>query len=133
LRQAGQAEAITITGSACRRTVAPQQAQSLVLAFHELATNATKYGALSVSGGRVEIRCEAGQDDDVVVCWTEAGGPPVVQPPIRRGFGTRLLQCGLARDLGPGSRVQLHFEPTGLQAMLRFTPASSTPMPGNAV
>ena len=102
--------------------VSPQQTQALVLALHELATNATKYGALSRRGGRVELRHETGADGVATVRWTEAGGPPLIRPPERRGFGTRLLERGLAHDLGPGSSVELHFEPGGLRAVLRFVP-----------
>ncbi|MBL6077924.1 hypothetical protein JMJ56_07905 [Belnapia sp. T18] len=50
-------------------------------------------------------------------------GPPVVQPPERRGFGTRLLERALAHDLGLGSAVALRFEPAGLLAAVRFPPA----------
>jgi two-component sensor histidine kinase len=55
--------------------------------------------------------------------WEETGGPPVVKPSDRRGFGTRLLERGLAHDLGRGSRVALHFEPAGLRALIEFIPA----------
>jgi two-component sensor histidine kinase len=100
--------------------VSPQQTQALVLALHELATNATKYGALSRRGGRVELRHELGADGIATLRWSETGGPPLAGPPGRRGFGTRLLERGLARDLGPGSSVELRFEPAGLHAVLRF-------------
>jgi two-component sensor histidine kinase len=103
--------------------VSPRQAQALVLAFHELATNATKYGALSVPGGRVEILCQAGADGTMTIHWAEAGGPPVAKPLDRRGFGTRLLERGLAIDLGLGSAVELRFEPGGLRATIGFAPS----------
>ncbi|MDO9710996.1 sensor histidine kinase [Paracraurococcus lichenis] len=117
------APSIGIVNAAGTAKLSPAQAQALVLAFHELATNATKYGALSVPGGRVGIRCEAAPGATVLLHWTETGGPPVSRPPDRRGFGTRLLERGLAHDLGPGSTVTLHFDPAGLQASIRFTPA----------
>ena len=107
-----------------RLAVSPEQTQALVLALHELATNATKYGALSRGGGRVELRHETGAGGAATVRWTETGGPPLAGPPARRGFGTRLLERGLAQDLGPGSSVELRFEPVGLRAVLRFTPAA---------
>ncbi|MCB4820178.1 sensor histidine kinase [Roseicella aerolata] len=100
--------------------VSPQQTQALVLALHELATNATKYGALSRRGGRVELRHELDADGIATLRWTETGGPPLAGPPLRRGFGTRLLERGLAHDLGAGSSVELRFEPAGLRAALRF-------------
>ncbi|WP_052389671.1 sensor histidine kinase [Belnapia moabensis] len=102
--------------------VSPRQAQALVLALHELATNATKYGALSTPEGRVSIWCEAGPEGTLAIQWAEAGGPPVVGPPDRRGFGTRLLERGLAHDLGRGSAVELRFKLAGLQAAIQFTP-----------
>ncbi|MBP0447257.1 PAS domain S-box protein [Roseomonas sp. SSH11] len=113
---------LAISGAARATAVSPRQAQSLVLAFHELATNATKYGALSSPAGRVSIDCATGPSGSVEIHWTELGGPAVVRPANRRGFGTRLLERGLARDLGSGSRVELRFEPAGLRASILFTP-----------
>ncbi|MBL6459006.1 sensor histidine kinase [Belnapia sp. T6] len=103
--------------------VSPAQAQALVLALHELATNAVKHGALSVPGGYVHLRHARAADDIAIVEWVESGGPPIRPAPARRGFGTRLLEQGLARDLGPGATVELHFEPVGLRAAIRFVPA----------
>jgi two-component sensor histidine kinase len=101
--------------------VSPRQTQALVLALHELATNATKHGALSRHGGHVELQREIGDDGVATIRWMETGGPPLAGPPARRGFGTRLLERGLAHDLGPGSSVKLCFEAAGLQAVLRFS------------
>jgi two-component sensor histidine kinase len=112
-------ERIAISGEGSL-AVSPQQTQALVLALHELATNATKYGALSRRGGRVGLHYAACADGVATLRWTETGGPPLDAPPARRGFGTRLLERGLARDLGPGSSVELHFEAAGLRAVLRF-------------
>jgi two-component sensor histidine kinase len=70
-------------------TIDAQQAVSLALLLHELCTNATKYGALSVPGGKVTIRWDV-TDGHYELCWEESGGP-IVQPPARKGFGTRLL------------------------------------------
>ncbi|MDO9711719.1 sensor histidine kinase [Paracraurococcus lichenis] len=113
---------IAIAGEARTIAVSPRQAQALVLAFHELATNAVKYGALSQPAGQVTIRCEAGPGGSVRLRWTEAGGPPLSGPPGRRGFGTRLLERGLASDLGRGSLVELRFAPAGLEADIAFVP-----------
>jgi two-component sensor histidine kinase len=120
--EAGRAGQIDIRSTCPGLTISPRQAQALVLAFHELATNATKYGALSTPGGRVWIGCEGGPDGGVAIHWTETGGPPVARPPDRRGFGTRMLERGLAMDLGPGSAVELRFEPAGLRVAIRFAP-----------
>ncbi|TDH64143.1 hypothetical protein E2C06_01990 [Dankookia rubra] len=103
--------------------VAPGQAQALVMALHELATNAAKYGALSRPDGLVEIACGADPAGHaVVITWRERGGPPLTGPPARRGFGTRLLERGLVHDLGADAEVALAFEPTGLRASIRFRP-----------
>jgi two-component sensor histidine kinase len=120
--ETGRASQLDISGECGPYKVSPRQTQALVLAFHELATNATKYGALSTTAGRVSIHCEAGSENTLKIFWQESGGPPVSAPPDRRGFGTRLLERGLAQDLGPGSVVQLLFEPSGLRAVIHFTP-----------
>ncbi|WEZ85996.1 HWE histidine kinase domain-containing protein (plasmid) [Rhizobium sp. 32-5/1] len=96
----------------------PRAALALSLGLHELATNAVKYGALSTSPGRVEVRWETLGDDDARFrfCWIENGGPAVVVP-TRRGFGTKLLERILAQDLG-GS-VHLAFnDPKGLHCQI---------------
>jgi two-component sensor histidine kinase len=73
--------------------LSPKLAAMLALVFHELATNAAKYGALSVSTGRVRIVWTV-SGPRVKISWVEAGGPDVA-PPTRRGFGTRLLNHAL--------------------------------------
>jgi two-component sensor histidine kinase len=98
----------------------PHQAQSLVLALHELATNAAKYGALTRSAGRVEVWCGPDADGMAGLDWIEHGGPPIEQRPERRGFGMRLLERGLANDLGPSATVELSFAAEGLRASMRF-------------
>jgi two-component sensor histidine kinase len=99
----------------------PGQAQTLALALHELATNATRHGALSVPNGSVEVSCRESVDGEVRLEWSESNGPPITGPPTQRGFGMRLLEKALARDLGSGAAVELRFEPGGLQAVVRFT------------
>jgi two-component sensor histidine kinase len=106
--------------------LAPHTAQALALALHELATNAVKYGALSRPEGRVEVRWDQLREEQlgegclIELLWVEVGGPPLDGPPQQRGFGTRLLERGLARDLGPDALVDLRFEPGGVQAVFRF-------------
>jgi len=78
--------------------ITPKHALALSMALHELATNAAKYGALSAPGGSVRLDWVT-VDSDIRLVWQESGGPPV-QPPSRRGFGSRLLEQGLARELG---------------------------------
>lgn len=82
-------------------SVGPKAAQLLALAIHELATNASKYGALSTPGGRVVVTSAFEGEGDMgplVIRWREDGGPPVA-PPQRRGFGTRLIEQVVAKAL----------------------------------
>jgi two-component sensor histidine kinase len=100
----------------------PNAAVSLNLAFHELSTNAAKYGALSVPGGRVEatwtLRRPKREEAPILeIVWRERGGPPV-RPPERRGFGSRLLERGLAREFG--GTVRLDFAPEGVECRIRL-------------
>ena len=84
------------------------------LVVHELATNAAKHGALSTPQGRVEVawRVEGGH---LHLTWDERGGPPV-DPPTRRGFGSRLIERGLRHELG--GNVALDFAPKGLSCAM---------------
>ena len=88
-------------------------AQALAIVVHELATNAVKYGALSISVGRVAIEW-ALDKDRLVLSWTETGGPSV-SPPSREGFGTRAITL-LTQQLE--GRVQLEWKPHGLACEL---------------
>ena len=96
-------------------TVTPRVALTLALGLHELTTNATKYGALSVPLGRVEVswRIErrTPQRPALRIEWREQGGPPVV-PPKQRGFGTRFVEGSVASELQGRARIQ--YEPNGL-------------------
>ena len=85
-------------------------ALALSMAFHELATNAAKYGALSKAEGRALISWHIetdNQESSVVIEWREVGGP-IVKPPTRRGFGSRLIERGLAQELGGRARIDYH-------------------------
>jgi PAS domain S-box-containing protein len=96
----------------------PSQAVTLSLVLHELVTNAAKYGALSIPAGRVEISWNLSLDSGgmrfLTLLWRESDGP-VVEPPTRAGFGTRLLAGALNHQHG-GARV--HYEPEGVCAVL---------------
>jgi PAS domain S-box-containing protein len=70
----------------------PDVAQAIAVALHELATNAVKYGALSVATGQVCVEWSPPADGQLVLRWTEIGGPPV-KPPTRRGFGTHVMEA----------------------------------------
>ena len=87
----------------------PEQAQTLAMVFHELATNAAKYGALSVSEGRVEVSWTLSGQGDVEICWRETGGPPV-KPPTRQGFGTNLITRAAADTLGANAQIDWRAE-----------------------
>ena len=69
----------------------PNIAQTIAIALHELATNAAKYGALSVVKGRVEVKWSLAANDRVILSWTEKRGP-AVKKPTRQGFGTRVME-----------------------------------------
>jgi PAS domain S-box-containing protein len=94
----------------------PRAVLTLAMAFHELTTNAAKYGALSAPGGRVEIRWQTAPGDSgrpmLRIEWIEQGGPAVVEPE-RRGFGSKLIEGSIAAEVG-GS-ASLVFEPAGLR------------------
>jgi PAS domain S-box-containing protein len=91
----------------------PRTALSLAMMLQELATNAVKYGALSNATGEIRITWEVvrGAPSHLHLRWEESGGP-AVQPPTRRGFGTRLIERSLAQDLG--GNVDIAFAATGL-------------------
>ncbi|SCB36969.1 Two-component sensor histidine kinase, contains HisKA and HATPase domains [Bradyrhizobium shewense] len=96
----------------------PKAAETFALAIHELATNALKYGALSQPSGRVEISWrldEGAQPAELVFKWREHGGPQV-KPPLRKGFGTELLERTLAFEFK--GETTLAFDPAGLQCTI---------------
>jgi two-component sensor histidine kinase len=91
-----------------------RMALALAMALHELCTNAAKYGAFSRLGGRVAIDwllVVKGEEKRLRLTWRESGGPPVA-PPSRRGFGSRLIERGLARELN--GEVRLDYDPGGV-------------------
>ncbi len=94
--------------------LSPKHALALSMAVHELATNAGKYGSLSVPEGRVSVTWTTRTEDQrpwLQLQWTETGGPAVV-PPTRRGFGTRLINEGVPYELD--GEVRLAFPPGGV-------------------
>ena len=92
-----------------------ERALALSLALHELATNAVKYGALSAPEGAVDI-CWFVEGEELTLTWAEQGGPEVA-PRTRTGFGARLLQRSLARELG--GEVDWIFRPQGIRCEIR--------------
>lgn len=91
------------------------QALAMAMAFQELATNAVKYGSLSVEDGTVTITWSVEAPPPgrrLRLSWKESGGPPV-EPPRQRGFGTRLIERGLAAELE--GDVRIDFNPDGVE------------------
>ena len=121
-----------VSGPATR--VQPRVAVALSMALHELATNAVKYGALACSGGRVVVRWTITADSEprLELIWSEQGGPAVTEPEVR-GFGTRLIERGLAFDIGGTARIS--FETSGVICVIEaplglvVAPARVVPFP----
>ncbi|MBS1303410.1 HWE histidine kinase domain-containing protein [Loktanella sp. SALINAS62] len=110
---------ITIEGTSVG--LSSRQARMFGLALHELATNAAKYGALSVAGGKIHLEwhlsgAERGAER-LSMMWQEADGPEIT-PPQRKGFGTRLLEDVVAHELN--GEAELSYKTCGLQYRLKF-------------
>lgn len=106
-----------LSGPAVR--LSPKTALSLSMALHELATNAMKYGALSTPEGRIRLAWDLAPDPGAArldLTWTERGGPPV-KPPTARGFGSRLIERGLAAELSGSAAID--FRPDGVVCRIR--------------
>jgi two-component sensor histidine kinase len=97
-------------------SLAPNDALSLGLAIHELATNAAKYGALSTAEGRIAITWRPISPEVAELNWRETGGPQVVAPE-KRGFGRDLLEKIVAHELQ--SKVELQFHAEGVECTLQ--------------
>jgi two-component sensor histidine kinase len=95
-----------------------RQTLALGLTIHELATNAAKYGSLSVPDGKVNVTWDVATLNDkrtLQLGWIESGGPVVKEPGVR-GFGSKLIEHSLKGELG--ADVQLHFAPEGVRFSL---------------
>lgn len=101
--------------------LSPEKSQNLALALHELATNSAKYGALSSTKGTLAVvwSVERGM---LTLQWREAGGPPV-QPPKSQGFGTKILNASIKRQIG--GNVTWDWHPTGLHCTLQIPTGGS--------
>lgn len=113
---AGFSKRLDVSG--CDIVLNTPAAQLFALALHELATNAAKYGALSVRGGRVSITCNvkrANGNGTFSFLWKEIGGPPV-SAPNHEGFGSTILLDGSKQF---ASHVALNYAPDGLRYELR--------------
>jgi PAS domain S-box-containing protein len=115
---AGFSRRVNISG--CDIVLNTPAAQQFALAVHELATNAVKYGALSVAEGNVSIECEvkrASENGTFSFLWKESGGP-TVSAPRRKGFGSAIL-LDAAKQFG--QHVALNYDPDGLRYELRLS------------
>jgi PAS domain S-box-containing protein len=88
----------------------PDAAQAVAVTLHELATNAAKYGALSVATGHVDLNWSHGEDRQLKLRWTETSGPKV-QEPTRQGFGRRIIEQMIAQLSG---KTRFDWQPGGL-------------------
>jgi two-component sensor histidine kinase len=112
----GEADRVTQSGPSVR--LSPNAAVTLNMVFHELATNAVKYGALNSAFGRVEILWAHDESNDRIdLDWRESGGPSVAHPE-QRGFGSRLIEFSLAHEME--GDAELHFLPGGLWCHMRL-------------
>jgi PAS domain S-box-containing protein len=98
-------------------TFGDKSATPLALVFHELGTNAAKYGALSTDRGHVEINAHI-EGDTIIVAWLERGGPTVSGSPTREGFGTALARLSVEGQLD-GS-IDKQWAPEGLRVIVRI-------------
>ena len=88
----------------------PSVAQAIAMTLHELATNAAKYGALSVPNGRIDLKWSHEADGRLHLRWTETSGP-AVQEPKRKGFGGRIIEQMVVQLKG---ETRFHWRPEGL-------------------
>lgn len=98
-------------------TIGARSATTLALVFHELATNAIKYGALSSGAGRIRIHCSV-QDDVLSIEWRETGGPMVSHAPSKSGFGTTMSRRAASAQLD--ASIEHHWLPEGLKVAMRI-------------
>jgi PAS domain S-box-containing protein len=105
-------ERISLAGADVR--LPPRAAQTLSMTLHELSTNAAKYGALSSPKGRLNVSWHVvGPEEErrLVLSWVEGGGPPVTKP-SRMGFGSKLIELGIAHELR--GETELEYRAEGL-------------------
>lgn len=123
--QAQPGERVTITGSDVH--VDDRAATPLALLFHELATNASKYGALSTAEGRITIHIGREAEQSHII-WQENGGPPI-DPAVAQsaGFGSQLIELSAVRQLG--GAIRRHWRPGGLELGLDIPTASFSRAP----
>jgi PAS domain S-box-containing protein len=117
---------VAVSGSSL--SLEPSAAQALALALHELATNAAKYGALSLPSGSVQVAWEL-TGTTLELRWVEAGGPPVEQAPPG-GFGIRVIKAGIESQLG--GIVEFEWRRAGLRCAIRIPHQVRVEFPGSS-
>jgi two-component sensor histidine kinase len=125
---AGDRTRLRVDGPAVR--LRPRAALTVSMVLHELSTNAAKYGALSNASGRVSLTWSVRNQDQgpwLRLVWRESGGPPV-QPSDRKGFGSTLIDKGIAHELG--GTTELNFDPPGVNCTIEF-PLAATQSAGD--
>jgi two-component sensor histidine kinase len=100
------------------RMLEPNTAQTIAVALHELATNAAKYGALSVPEGHVQVEWSRASDGRLVLRWTESGDP-LVKRPTRQGFGTHAIERMIRGQLNGEMRFDWRVEGRTCEIILR--------------
>ncbi|HET9061754.1 MAG TPA: HWE histidine kinase domain-containing protein [Candidatus Binatia bacterium] len=113
----GSSGRATFRGEPVRMSAAASSC--LCMAFHELAANAAKYGALSEPAGRIDLAWERADGGALTVEWTEREGPRVV-PPTTAGFGSRLIRGVLSHELG--GRATLEYGEGGVRCRMSIPP-----------
>jgi two-component sensor histidine kinase len=111
----GDGTRITIDGP--ELLLEPNVAQTMAVVLHELATNAAKYGPLSLDGGTVAIAWTSDETGQLFLRWTETGGPPV-QEPTREGFGTRVMARMVEQLKG---QMRFDWRPEGVTCTVSVT------------
>lgn len=99
----------------------PAAAQPIAMAIHELATNAVKYGAFAARSGSISIRWSRNADGELVLRWSETGGP-VVRKPRERGFGVGVIEGTIRDQLG--GRAEFDWRSEGLECRLHIPAAA---------
>ncbi|MCB1925063.1 MAG: GAF domain-containing protein [Gammaproteobacteria bacterium] len=98
----------------------PNAFTAIALVFHELTTNAVKYGSLTDQHGKVVVEIHEGEDGSLAIDWREVGGPPISEPPVSKGFGSVVIERSIPHELK--GDVALRFTPTGLNVHILIPP-----------
>jgi two-component sensor histidine kinase len=113
----GSGDTRRIRVAAPKINVGETASTALALVIHELATNSAKYGALSVATGLLDVTC-AEDESEVVVVWTERGGPTVAAPDKPPGYGSRMIARTLSAQLG--GAISMNWSSEGVIATVRL-------------